>query len=151
MLRAAPGSVAWPGTRAQHQEADITVRPLWKVPHGAIKRVTPATKQHAPVYPCLIAGLVEREGTGSLRVGKVENVQAASEHVSVAVEGRAAGDYHCGVLVHIGSVLFQQLAAQRHRAGSIAVVTQKLHQCILHQPIDQLAHSKSDVRNRIGK
>ncbi len=98
-----------------------------EVPHRALKQVAPPAQQHVPVHAGLVVGLVERERAGGSGIGQADDVHAAGGRVAVAGEGRAAGDHLCLVPVHVRPVLFQQLLAQRQRAGPVAVVAEELH------------------------
>jgi hypothetical protein len=68
-----------------------------------------------------------RRKRGRQRGRQADDVHAAGGRLAVVGQGRAAGDHPGRVPVHVGPMLFQQLFAQPHRAGPIAVVAEELH------------------------
>jgi len=112
---------------AEHQVPVAAVPAAREVPHGALQQVAPPAQQHVTVHAGLIVRLVEGERAGRGGPWQGEDVHAAGGRVTVSGQGRAAGDHLRLVAVHVGPVVFQQLVAQRHGAGPVAVVAEEIH------------------------
>src|SRR5215813_13907376 len=118
------------------------------VPHGAPQQVAPPAQQHVPVDAGLVARLVEGERAGGSGIGQADDVHAAGGRVAVVGEGRAAGDHRRLVPVDVGPVLFQQLLAQRHGGGPVAVVAEELHAHSLAYYAGDPHHAAADSGTR---
>src|SRR5215813_1962422 len=133
---------------AEHQVPVTTGGAAGEVPHGAPQQVAPPAQQHVPVDAGLVARLVEGERAGGSGIGQADDVHAAGGRVAVVGEGRAAGDHRRLVPVDVGPVLFQQLLAQRHGGGPVAVVAEELHAHSLAYYAGDPHHAAADSGTR---
>jgi hypothetical protein len=115
--------------RLQEPEDEVAavVRPVrLEVPHGAPESVVPPAQQHVAVGACLIARLLEGERARSGGVREVEDVDAAGQ-VTTTGEGGPPGNHRAGVPVHVGQMLFRDVASQGRRSRAVSVVAEELH------------------------